>query len=76
MIAPHKLRETLVSIERQLPENFSLLFDSKEAMWQYYSAIGASAAFDDRLEVSLKGSPLSKHNRFKIEDNSSVVYTL
>ena len=52
MIAPHKLRETLVSIERQLPENFSLLFDSSEAMWQYYSAIGASAAFDDRLEVS------------------------
>ena len=56
MIAPHKLRETLVSIERQLPENFSLLFDSKEAMWQYYSAIGASAAFDDRLEVSLDPS--------------------
>ena len=53
MIAPHKLRETLVSIERQLPENFSLLFDSSEAMWQYYSAIGASAAFDDRLQVSL-----------------------
>ena len=52
VIAPHKLRETLVSIERQLPENFSLLFDSSEAMWQYYSAIGASAAFDDRLEVS------------------------
>ena len=64
VIAPHKLRETLVSIERQLPENFSLLFDSKEAMWQYYSAIGASAAFDDRLEVSLDQT-LMLHRKWK-----------
>ncbi len=52
VIAPQKLRETLVSIEKQLPKNYSLLFDSREAMWQYYSALGASAIFDENLEVS------------------------
>lgn len=70
MIAPHKLRETLVSIEKQLPENFSLLFNSKEAMWQYYSAIGASAAFDDRLEVSLTQTYF--FSKYDGEDDSSI----
>lgn len=53
VISPKKLRETLFTIERQLPQNFSLLFPAGEALWPYYSSLGASAVFDNGLDELL-----------------------
>ena len=50
VIAPKKLRETLFLIERQLPSNYSLLFEPSEALWPYYSLLAANANFDSMLE--------------------------
>ena len=50
VISPKKLRETLKMIDRQVPENYTLLFGAEEALWPYYSVIGANALFDKRLE--------------------------
>ena len=36
LLSPSKLRETLKTIEKQLPSNYSLLFRSNEALWPYY----------------------------------------
>ena len=33
LIPPQKLRQTLHSIERQLPENYTLLFSPTESLW-------------------------------------------
>lgn len=49
VISPTKIRETLFSIEEQLPANFSLLYTSEEALWPYYSVLGTSAIFDSSL---------------------------
>eukprot|EP00094_Tigriopus_californicus_P014484 TCALIF_14079-PA protein Name:"Protein of unknown function" AED:0.36 eAED:0.36 QI:0/1/0/1/1/1/2/0/558 len=49
VISPKKIRETLFTIEEQLPANFSLLYTSEEALWPYYSVLGTSAIFDSSL---------------------------
>ena len=50
LISPKKLRQTLHSIERQLPKNYTLLFSPNEALWPYYSLLSTTASFDERLE--------------------------
>ena len=50
LIPPSKLRHTLLSIERQLPQNYTLLFSPNEALWPYYSLLSATVSFDERLE--------------------------
>ena len=39
LLSPTKLQETLKTIEKQLPSNYSLLFQSNEALWPYYRYI-------------------------------------
>ncbi len=50
VISPRKLRETLAQIEENLPENYTLLFSSEDALWPYYSSLGATAVFASDLE--------------------------
>ena len=50
LIPPSKLRHTLLSIEKQLPQNYTLLFSPNEALWPYYSLLSATVSFDERLE--------------------------
>ena len=45
VIGPRKLRQTLQSIQYQLPENYTLMFNPAESLWPYYSLLGAQANF-------------------------------
>lgn len=64
LLPPLKLRETLKTIEKQLPENFTLLFSSKDSLWPYYSLLSTSANFDSQMEsVNVRLSiPLVDYN--------------
>ena len=53
LISPNKLRQTLHSIEMQLPENYTLLFSPSDSLWPYYSLLSATASFDDELEGAM-----------------------
>lgn len=50
LLPPVKLRETLKTIESQLPQNYTLLFRSHEPLWPYYSLLSAGAVFDPKME--------------------------
>ena len=50
LLPPSKLRETLKTIESQLPDNFTLLFRPNEALWPYYSLLSTVATFDPMME--------------------------
>ena len=47
------LGQTLNNVERQLPENYTLLFPSEEPLWPYYSVLTATANFDTDLETAV-----------------------
>ncbi len=53
LIPPLKLRETLYNIEKMLPQNYSLLFGANEALWPYYSLLGATATFDSKMDSAV-----------------------
>ncbi len=53
VISPAKLRQTLSAVEARLPEGYSLLFDSEDALWPYYSDLKAAADFDADLSSVL-----------------------
>jgi len=48
-----KIGQTLNNVERQLPENYTLLFPSEEPLWPYYSVLSATANFDTDLETAV-----------------------
>ena len=50
IIPPSKLRQTLNSIAYQLPQNYTLMFSPNDALWPYYSLLGATASYYGDME--------------------------
>ncbi len=51
LLPPTKLKETLRTIESQLPSNYSLLFRSADSLWPYYSLLSVATSFKPGLEA-------------------------